>query len=190
MGKPSLVFLTSASNLSDAGISYSIDFMKVLSVEYSALNGICTVDSYEELEGANPPTAELNASTRYEEPVRIIELSNMRTIHIVLSPPLVNVPDLQTKRSSHLHKLYVEMRARRVGASGFLVLVNPLKTNTSLIAIDLGTARLGVKELLHCQRYPKPAQLWPNLDILNVLDIRNTPDNIKANQNAKTLHSS
>ncbi|KAF9914234.1 hypothetical protein BX616_008693 [Lobosporangium transversale] len=79
----------------------------------------------------------LSTSTRYEILVRIMELSNMKVIHIVLSPDLIKLSSLQPKKSSHLHKLSLEMKPQKIGTSEFRVLVNSLKTNTNLITLDL-----------------------------------------------------
>ncbi|ORZ19271.1 hypothetical protein BCR41DRAFT_421442 [Lobosporangium transversale] len=79
----------------------------------------------------------LSTSSRYEALVRIIELSKIRSIHIVLPPNLMKIPSLQHKRSSDLHKLTIEMKPQRIGASNFQLLVNLLKTDTVLTTLSL-----------------------------------------------------
>ncbi|KAF9898425.1 hypothetical protein BX616_004046, partial [Lobosporangium transversale] len=44
---------TPVSDLLDAGIDYSLDFMEALSVEHPVLNNLNTIDDYEALEGAD-----------------------------------------------------------------------------------------------------------------------------------------
>ncbi|KAI8595696.1 hypothetical protein EDD21DRAFT_448419, partial [Dissophora ornata] len=82
----------------------------------------------------------LSTSTRYEILVRIIEHTNMKMIHIVLSNDFVKLSSLQPKRSSHLHKLSIEMTPR---ASDFRVLVKSLKTNNPLTTLDLTSNSIG-----------------------------------------------
>ncbi|KAI8596822.1 hypothetical protein EDD21DRAFT_236094, partial [Dissophora ornata] len=78
--------------------------------------------------------------TRYEILVRIIEHTNMKMIHIVLSKDFVKLSSLQPKRSSHLHKLSFEMTPR---ASDFQVLVKSLKTNYPLTTLNLENNSIG-----------------------------------------------
>ncbi|KAF9897177.1 hypothetical protein BX616_006057, partial [Lobosporangium transversale] len=53
LGMLSAASLVPASPFIDAGINYSIDYIKALSVEYPVLNNINTIDDYEGLEGAD-----------------------------------------------------------------------------------------------------------------------------------------
>ncbi|KAF9151409.1 hypothetical protein BGX20_005423, partial [Mortierella sp. AD010] len=79
----------------------------------------------------------LSTSTRYEVLVRIIEHSNLRVIHVVLSNGFVKLSSLQPRKSSHLHNLSFEMIPYSIGAGDFRVLVNSLKTNTILTTLNL-----------------------------------------------------
>ncbi|KAF9915272.1 hypothetical protein BX616_006539 [Lobosporangium transversale] len=85
----------------------------------------------------------LSIFMRYEILVRIIGLCKMKMIHIVLSPDLIKLLNLQPKRSSHLHRLSFEMSFRGIGASELLVLINSLKTNKALTILDLGYNSIG-----------------------------------------------
>ncbi|KAF9208864.1 hypothetical protein BGZ49_007297 [Haplosporangium sp. Z 27] len=78
-------------------------------------------------------------STRYEILVRIIELTNMKKIHIVLSKDFIKLSSLQHKRSPYLPKISFEMIPLKIGASNFRELVNSLKTNATLTTLNLGS---------------------------------------------------
>ncbi|KAI8597484.1 hypothetical protein EDD21DRAFT_407566 [Dissophora ornata] len=84
-----------------------------------------------------------STSARYEILVRIMEHPNMKMIHIVLSKDFMKLPRLQPKRSSHLHKLSIEMTPRRIGASDFRELVKSLKTNNPLTTLNLQHNSIG-----------------------------------------------
>ncbi|KAF9910161.1 hypothetical protein BX616_010927 [Lobosporangium transversale] len=87
-------------------------------------------------------------STRYEALIRIIELNSMRVIHIALSPDLIELSRLEPRSASHLHKLSFEMEPQGVEANDFRVLVNSLKTNTTLLVLDLEGNSIGDKGAL------------------------------------------
>ncbi|ORZ21956.1 hypothetical protein BCR41DRAFT_369424 [Lobosporangium transversale] len=82
-------------------------------------------------------------SARYERLIRIIELGNMKTIHITLSLDLIKLLSLQPRRSSHLHKLTYEVNAKSAGAIGLQGLVNSLKASTALTALNLEWNSIG-----------------------------------------------
>ncbi|KAF9432437.1 hypothetical protein BGZ76_010812 [Entomortierella beljakovae] len=85
----------------------------------------------------------LSTSTRYEILARIIEHVNMKTIHVVLSKDFMKLSNLIPKRVSHLHKLSLELIPGRIEASDFQILVNSLKTNTTLTHLDLRHNKIG-----------------------------------------------
>ncbi|KAF9375877.1 hypothetical protein BGX21_003661 [Mortierella sp. AD011] len=85
----------------------------------------------------------LSTSTRYEVLVRIIEHTNMKVIHIVLSKDFIKLSSLEPRKSSHLHKLSFEMIHHSIGAGDFRVLINSLKTNTTLTTLNLGDNSIG-----------------------------------------------
>ncbi|KAI8599963.1 hypothetical protein EDD21DRAFT_444928 [Dissophora ornata] len=90
----------------------------------------------------------LSISSRYEILVRIVEHTNMKMIHIVLSEDFVKLPSLQPKRSSNLPKLSIEMKPRSIRTSDFRVLVNSLKTNTTFTTLDLSSNWIEKEEAL------------------------------------------
>ncbi|KAI8596728.1 hypothetical protein EDD21DRAFT_357890 [Dissophora ornata] len=79
-------------------------------------------------------TASKLLSTSTRTLVRIMEHTNMKAIHIVLSKDFMKLPSLQPKRLSHLRKLSIELTPR---ASDFQVLVKSLKTNNPLTILNL-----------------------------------------------------
>ncbi|KAI8598054.1 hypothetical protein EDD21DRAFT_407131 [Dissophora ornata] len=84
----------------------------------------------------------LSTSTRVL--VRIIEHTNMKTIHIVLSKDFMKLPSLQPKRLSHLCKLSIELTPRASDfQEGALALSEALKTNTALTTLDLEKNSIG-----------------------------------------------
>ncbi|KAI8599882.1 hypothetical protein EDD21DRAFT_432071, partial [Dissophora ornata] len=85
----------------------------------------------------------LSTSTRYEILIRIMEHTNMKMIHIVLSKDFIKLRSLQPKRSSHLHKLSFEMTPQGIGASDFRVLVKSLKTNNPLTTLNFQDNLIG-----------------------------------------------
>ncbi|ORZ28511.1 hypothetical protein BCR41DRAFT_367142 [Lobosporangium transversale] len=85
----------------------------------------------------------LSTSRQYETVIRVIELSNMKTIYIVLSPDLIKLLNLWPRKLSRLHKLTFETSAQAVGASELLELASSLKTNTALAILDLKNNSLG-----------------------------------------------
>ncbi|ORZ28521.1 hypothetical protein BCR41DRAFT_345458 [Lobosporangium transversale] len=87
-------------------------------------------------------------SAQYEKHIRIIELSNMKTIHITLSQDLMKLLSLRPAKLAHLHKLTFGVKARSIGASELQGLVNLLKTNTALTTLDLTDNPIFDKEVL------------------------------------------
>ncbi|KAI8597905.1 hypothetical protein EDD21DRAFT_446640 [Dissophora ornata] len=89
------------------------------------------------------PSKRISTSTRYEILVRIIEHTNMKIIHMVLSEDFMKLLSLQSERSSHLHKLSIEMTPQGIGANDFRVLVKSLKTNNLLTTLNLRGNSIG-----------------------------------------------
>ncbi|KAF9900334.1 hypothetical protein BX616_002621, partial [Lobosporangium transversale] len=85
----------------------------------------------------------LLTNTKYEKIIRIIELKNIKAIHIILPPDLVKLSSLPNKKSRHHHELFFEMRPREIGASDFRLLVNSLKSNATLTTLDLRDNSIG-----------------------------------------------
>ncbi|KAF8985335.1 hypothetical protein BGZ46_004900, partial [Entomortierella lignicola] len=79
----------------------------------------------------------LSTSTHYKAIARITEHPNMREIYIALSKDFIKISSLQTKNTSHLHKISIEMNSPWIRASDSRILVNSLKTNTILTKLDL-----------------------------------------------------
>ncbi|KAF9995863.1 hypothetical protein BGZ79_010409, partial [Entomortierella chlamydospora] len=120
----------------------------------------------------------LSTSTRYGVLVRIIEHSNMKVIHIVLSNDFIKLSSLQPRKSSHLHKLSFEMIHHSIGVGDFRVLVNSLKTNTALTNLNLWTSSIGNEGALALSEALKTNT------ILTILDLRS---NSIENEGAHTL---
>ncbi|ORZ08235.1 hypothetical protein BCR41DRAFT_411175 [Lobosporangium transversale] len=79
----------------------------------------------------------LLTSSRYEVLVRIMEIGNMKAIHIALPPDLTKFSYLQPRRSSQLHQLSFKIQPQSIGAGVYRVPTNSLKFNTTLTALDL-----------------------------------------------------
>ncbi|KAF9897696.1 hypothetical protein BX616_005136, partial [Lobosporangium transversale] len=84
-----------------------------------------------------------STSGRYERLIRIMELSNMKTIHIALSQDLIKLLSLRPRRSSRLHKLTYEMKAQLTGTIELQGVVNSLKTSTTLTILNLSSGSIG-----------------------------------------------
>ncbi|ORZ23712.1 hypothetical protein BCR41DRAFT_349019 [Lobosporangium transversale] len=82
----------------------------------------------------------LSASTRHEKLVGIIELNNMKVIHVVLPPEVKHLSNLQSAKSSHLHKLSFGMRPQMMRNSDFRLLMNPLE---ALVTLELQFNSMG-----------------------------------------------
>ncbi|ORZ28517.1 hypothetical protein BCR41DRAFT_345453 [Lobosporangium transversale] len=82
-------------------------------------------------------------SARYEWLICIIELSNMKTIHITLSQDLMKLLSLRPAKLAHLHKLTFGVKARSIGASELQGLVSLLKANTALTNLSLENSSIG-----------------------------------------------
>ncbi|KAG0322344.1 hypothetical protein BGZ99_003386 [Dissophora globulifera] len=75
--------------------------------------------------------------SRYEELRRIMELPNMKTIHIVLPREIVKLSSVQPNKLSHLHKLSFEMAPRVIVEKEFRELTEALKIDASLTTLSL-----------------------------------------------------
>ncbi|KAF9205871.1 hypothetical protein BGZ49_003388 [Haplosporangium sp. Z 27] len=89
----------------------------------------------------------LSTSTQYNMLVPIIEHTNMKTIHIVLSMGSINLCYMQPKRS-HLRSLSVEVTPQSMDPSTFQILVTVVKANTALITLDLNASRIAKEGFL------------------------------------------
>ncbi|ORZ09328.1 hypothetical protein BCR41DRAFT_388300 [Lobosporangium transversale] len=87
----------------------------------------------------------LSTSTPYEILFRIIEHRRLRVVYIILPSSLIKVPSLPPKRSTHLHKLTIEVNPQRIGPSEIRALVASLKTNTALTSLDLKGNSIGIE---------------------------------------------
>ncbi|ORZ28519.1 hypothetical protein BCR41DRAFT_391985 [Lobosporangium transversale] len=85
---------------------------------------------------------------RYERLIRVIELSNMKTIHITLSQDLMKLLSLRLAKISHLHKLSFGVKALSIEASELQGLINLLMTNTTLTTLNLTNNSIFDKEVL------------------------------------------
>ncbi|KAI8595501.1 hypothetical protein EDD21DRAFT_38434 [Dissophora ornata] len=86
----------------------------------------------------------------------------MKNIHIVLSKDFVKLSSLQPKRSSHLHKLSIEMTPR---ASDFQVLVKSLKTKNPLTTLNMKGNALGNERALTVSEVLKTNTTLTTLDL-------------------------
>ncbi|ORZ21943.1 hypothetical protein BCR41DRAFT_350274 [Lobosporangium transversale] len=139
--------LTNARRVYELDITFDCDWAEpdlvVLEKALAALNVSTLRLGLERASGKADSTP-----LRYQTLVRIIELSNIKAIHIALSPDLIKLPSLRPGRSSHLHKLSFEMKVHQLEADELLVVVNYLKTNTALTALNLDLSRIKKKEVL------------------------------------------
>ncbi|KAF9202921.1 hypothetical protein BGZ59_001909 [Podila verticillata] len=86
---------------------------------------------------ANLGTKLLPTSVQYGVLVRIIELPNMRMIHIVLPKEFIKLLSSQPKAPSHLQKLSFKMALESIGGKEFGMLTETLKTNSTLTTLSL-----------------------------------------------------
>ncbi|ORZ15524.1 hypothetical protein BCR41DRAFT_353988 [Lobosporangium transversale] len=101
-------------------------------------------------------------STRYVKLVGIIELNNMKTIHVVLPPDVKYLSNLQSVKSSHLCKLSFGMRLRSMRASDFRRLINSLEV---LVTLDLASNSIGNKETLALSKVLRTNTSLTNLNL-------------------------
>ncbi|KAG0248331.1 hypothetical protein BGZ95_008108, partial [Linnemannia exigua] len=87
----------------------------------------------------------LSTSTRYELLARIVNLPNMKMIHIVLPMESFEVSRLQSKRPSHYPKISVELvsRGEYMERKEIGILAETLKTNSTLTTLDLSYNPIG-----------------------------------------------
>ncbi|KAG0247101.1 hypothetical protein BG011_002002, partial [Mortierella polycephala] len=74
---------------------------------------------------------------------RIIELPNMKVIHIVLPKGFAKLSSLQSKKPAHLHKLSIEMVVPAIVGKEVRILADTLKTNSTLITLNLDSNLIG-----------------------------------------------
>ncbi|KAF8933520.1 hypothetical protein BGZ47_010838 [Haplosporangium gracile] len=79
----------------------------------------------------------LSTSTHYDVISRIRDLSNMKVLHIRLSKDLLKVLGLPQDKSSRACKMSCELAPGSIGGKGFGILVEALKTNSTLIILNL-----------------------------------------------------
>ncbi|KAF9176809.1 hypothetical protein BGZ51_009621 [Haplosporangium sp. Z 767] len=82
-------------------------------------------------------------SAQYEALLRIIELLNMKIIHMVLPKEFVKLSRFQPKKSSHLCKLSFEIVAISIGGKEFGILAEALKANSTLTTLNLKWDSIG-----------------------------------------------
>ncbi|KAF9538055.1 hypothetical protein EC957_007269 [Mortierella hygrophila] len=85
----------------------------------------------------------LTTSAQFGALFRLQELSNMRIIHILISSELVKLLSFQPKKTSHLFKLSFEVATGTFGKKEFGILVEALKTNSTLTILSLRSNSIG-----------------------------------------------
>ncbi|KAF9914149.1 hypothetical protein BX616_008857 [Lobosporangium transversale] len=132
--------LTNAKRVYDLDVTFDWDWTET---DLAAFGSALTLSSISILRlglgrsQGNTSKKVVSTSKGHETLARIIELSNMKMIHIVLPPDLIKLLILWPRRPPHLHKLTFEMGFHSIGASGLPVLVNSLKTSTTLAILNL-----------------------------------------------------
>ncbi|KAF9947224.1 hypothetical protein BGZ72_010785, partial [Mortierella alpina] len=84
-----------------------------------------------------------STSVRYDVLCRIIEHPTLKMIHIVLPSDFVDLSIFPSKPPSHLHKLSLDMDARKIGAKNLGLLFETLKTNKNLTTLNLAYISIG-----------------------------------------------
>ncbi|KAG0275391.1 hypothetical protein BGZ97_010305, partial [Linnemannia gamsii] len=85
----------------------------------------------------------LSTSTQYDVLFRLTEFPCMRTIHIVLSQEFIKLFNLQTTKPTPLCKLSFELIAGSIGGKAIGRLAEALKTNSTLITLNLEGNSIG-----------------------------------------------
>ncbi|KAF9917864.1 hypothetical protein BX616_011059 [Lobosporangium transversale] len=106
----------------------------------------------------------LSTSSPYETLARMIELSSMKTIHIVLPPKTIKVPSLRFNRPSHLRNLTIEMQPR-IGFNDFRVLASALKADTAITTLNLRGKSIGDEGALALSEALKTNRTLTTLDL-------------------------
>lgn len=109
-------------------------------------------------------------STRYEVLYGLLELPNLKSIHIVFPDDLVKLSNFTPKRPSHLHKLSFEMvvGVRRFSEEEVRVLAEILKNSSTLITIYLWDKSFGEKGAHALDEALKTTSTLTALDYMNI----------------------
>ncbi|KAF9173739.1 hypothetical protein BGX20_002236 [Mortierella sp. AD010] len=103
----------------------------------------------------------LSTSAQYEALFRIMELPNMKVIHIVIPKAFIAFFNLQPKKPSRLHKLSFEMEIGNRGNAR--ILAEMLKTNSALVTLYSGSIGSNRAQVLTGAR--KTNSTLTNLDL-------------------------
>ncbi|KAG9064010.1 hypothetical protein KI688_004124 [Linnemannia hyalina] len=110
----------------------------------------------------------LTTSAQFGALFRLQELSNMGIIHILISSELVKLLSFQPKKPSHLCKLSFEVATGTFGKKEFGILVESLKTNSTLTILSLRSNSIGdngaqaLSEALKTNSTLTALDLWGN----------------------------
>ncbi|KAG0300365.1 hypothetical protein BGZ98_009243 [Dissophora globulifera] len=86
----------------------------------------------------------LSTSARYEALFRISELPNLKLVHFALPKDVKKILHFQSKRNGSNHfRLSIDMNPGSIGQKDFLILVEKLKTNSTLTSLDLTSNSIG-----------------------------------------------
>ncbi|KAG0311255.1 hypothetical protein BGZ99_010307 [Dissophora globulifera] len=85
----------------------------------------------------------LPTSTRYDILLRIMELPNMRMIHIALPREYIKISEFQPKRLSRLHQLSLDIARNTMGVKEIKALAKALETNSTLTSLDFWGNSIG-----------------------------------------------
>ncbi|KAF8928580.1 hypothetical protein BGZ58_009558 [Dissophora ornata] len=94
---------------------------------------------------------------------RIIKHPNMKTIHIVIPKHFATLSRLQLEGLPHLSKLSLEIIARSITEEDLVKLVETLKTDSTMITLDLGGNLIKEKEALALSEVLKTNQILTTL---------------------------
>ncbi|OAQ29440.1 RNI-like protein [Linnemannia elongata AG-77] len=114
-------------------------------------------------------------STRYEVLYGLLELPNLKSIHIVFPDDLVKLSNFTPKRPPHLHKLSFELviGVRRFSEKEVRVLAEILKNSSTLITIYLWDNSFGEKGAHALDEALKTTSALTALDYMNISIKRN-----------------
>ncbi|ORZ07506.1 hypothetical protein BCR41DRAFT_373593 [Lobosporangium transversale] len=163
--------LTSSRRVYELDITFGWDWTEI---DLEAFENALAVSSVSNLRlgltrtQRNAGIKDSSISAQYEKLIRIIELSNMKTIHIALTQDHIKLLSLRPRRSSCLQKLTYEMEAQWIGVIDLQGLVNSLKTGTTLTILNLSDGSiedegaLALSEALKVNTSLTTLDLWYN----------------------------
>ncbi|KAF9279704.1 hypothetical protein BGZ88_012603 [Linnemannia elongata] len=114
-------------------------------------------------------------STRYEVLYGLLELPNLKSIHVVFPDDLVKLSNFTPKRPPHLHKLSFELvvGVRRFSEKEVRVLAEILKNSSTLITIYLWDNSIGEKGAHALDEALKTTSTLTALDYMDISIKRN-----------------